>query len=565
MGPVKGPRNRGSRVLPVAAGIALAIVLVVAFATSRWRTSAPPVVASAPIATAANVVVPASIDAAPEPESRVTVRPAPAPPVAAVPPAVPPRPATIPGKIQLVGEVRDPSGQRILAMPAVLCYRTPTRSLTNSVVRGEFVVGGLDPGTMLGLECAVKGYRPETRRIQLKQGDGEQREDFVLQPLWMIDVVVRTSDGKNLARKPIDGVSGDGLRFRISEDPPPENWDESSAEARRASRRVHREPTGPFGPDVYARIAPLCDPPQFLSVDAAGHVLAATRLDAGVGRATLVIPVEALDALKSSFTCTVVGREDGAPLAKVHAFLTRKRFGSAIGGTSDATGRIRCDGLLSGSWVMILNAKDRSGVVRFFDLRPGAETDLGAIALDLPIHVRGRFVDEAGRPIQGRNVGELAHEVIVLPYSAEDPAGSNDGSGPTRLEGSSDGTFEGNQFGRERYVLKSASRPVPLSGAQRIIRTTVVDCRQGSVDDLVLTAEPAYQVTVRAEVDEAKDFGYSIFDADGVRVLAGDLAGASTGFLASGDYRLLVGPDAAHLREIPFTVGTGPLMVPVEP
>jgi len=331
----------------------------------------------------------------------------------------------------------------------------------------------------------------------------------------------------------------------------PDRWDETSAGARRARRRLHTEQQGPLPAGVFARVAPLCDPPQFLSADIAGRVLAVARIAADVHRMTLVLPIGALDPFQSSFTCTLVG-DDGSPLAGARASATRRGWSGAAG-TTDDTGRVRCVGLLSGQWMITVSAEDRARAVRFVDLPPGKELDLGTITLGASLHVRGRFVDAEGRPLVGRNIGELAHEVVVLPCSAEDPSGSGMYSGASQFVGKTDGTFEGTRFGRERYLIKS-SRTVPVSGANRVIRPTVVDCTGGSVDELIVTTDRAYPVTLRPEVDEAKDFGYAVLDASENRVERGDLVEGRTWFLPSGDYRLLVGPDPAHTKEIPFTV-----------
>jgi hypothetical protein len=212
-----------------------------------------------------------------------------------------------------------------------------------------------------------------------------------------------------------------------------------------------------------------------------------------------------------------------------------------------------------------LNCEGRAKLVRFVDLPPSAETDLGTITLDAPVHVRGRFVDPEGRPVSGRHTVELAHEIVVLPYSTEDPSGSEAWEGRTQFTGNADGTFEGDWFGRARYLLTSIGRPIPMDGGSRLIRPTVVDCTLGSVDELLITADRAFKVTVRPEVDETRDFAYSILDANGTAVHHGDLTYERTWYLPSGDYRLLVGPDGAHTREIPFTVASEPVMVPVEP
>jgi hypothetical protein len=268
--------------------------------------------------------------------------------------------------------------------------------------------------------------------------------------------------------------------------------------------------------------------------------------------------------LNSSLTCTVVG-EVGSPLAGIRAGVARRGWSAAAGSTDD-TGRVRWVGLLSGRWSLTLNVnvEGRARVVRYVELPPGKELDLGTIVLGPSLHVSGHFVDADGHLLLGRTIGELAHEILVLPYSEEDPSGSDAWSGPTQFVGRTDGTFDGTRFGRERYLLAS-SRPIPVSGANRVIRPTVVDCTQGSVDDLVVTTDRAYPVTLRPEVDEAKDFGFSILDANGTRVHRGDIVEGKTWFLPPGDYRVLVGPDPAHTKEIPFTVEAGPLLIPIEP
>ena len=93
----------------------------------------------------------------------------------------------------------------------------------------------------------------------------------------------------------------------------------------------------------------------------------------------------------------------------------------------------------------------------------------------------------------------------------------------------------------------------------------IVDFTRGSIEDLVVTTECLFPVTLWPSVDEARDLGYSILDAGGDRMRHGDLAETRTEWLPSGTYHLSVGPDREHTREIPFTIESGRLVIPVEP
>ncbi len=558
-------RSRNSVGLRLLVG-ALAIVLAVAFATSRWRTSTAstaPSIDPMPVESASNDVVPTPIESLSDAETRVSVRP-----VAAAQTSTPP--AATPRKIRLVGEVRDLSGERILAMPAVLCVRTPTQSLTYSIVRGEFVVDGLAVGPMLELECKVMGYKPKLHRFRLTRIDGEQRrDDFVLEPLWMVDVELRDSTGQDVMRSTKVSLRelrlADAFELRVSQDPQPAIWDDDTAEARRARRLVWVQPTGPLKSGVFKRIAPLCDPPAYLSVAVAGRVLASNRLEAGVDRTTLVVPVDALDALRSSFVCTVVDAESGSPIRGVAADLQRRGKSSQTMRLSGPLGQIQVGGLVCGAWMLFLRSEGRSTVIRYLELEPGLETDLGTIALEASVRIRGRFVDDTGRVLGPVKTRLMCDEISALPMPSADPKGSDQWTWSTRFQGHDDGSFEGGGFERTTYLLECPYRPVPFRGGEWRVRPTLVDCSRGSVDDVVVPVERVYRVAIHAEGDDAKDFGYSIVDGRGERRGRGDLAVESGQWLPPGDYRLLVGPDTEHLREIPFTVESAPVELKVEP
>jgi hypothetical protein len=566
---VKPERSRSSIVLRIAATISIAVILVVVFAARRWKTAETPAIESSSIPRRAEESSPEPIDSLDETASRVAVRPSrpvprPAPqPAPVAPPTVA---ASAANGIRLFGDLRDTSGRPLDTDEGVIrgCDVAGTKF---SEIRGSaYRIDGLSPGEV-GLECSAHNYRPQTLRLVLGPREVEHRLDVVFVPDWFVDVQLDTPDGRSLTRETaVRLVPGASFHFAGSKAPPPAAWISGSFEERRARRLVGDTHGSPDDETAFTRLLVLGDPPLHLSVDVRGVVLASTRLDDRVERARLVVPIDRVDSLRCAFTCVLVDGESGAPFSRNFVTLS----GVSMGGinrvqtlVADATGRIRREELLPGRYSLSLRgmgpAPDAWSArkVQRFELRDGDDLDLGTIALDPSQHAAGRFVDAKGRPVEGRGT--------IRPLSLDDGVDSASDGFDMQIGRRPSGGFLCDGLGKERYVLVANGRPWGNPKGDLLVGNALVDLSGGSVDDLVVTLAVAQQICLRPETEEATDFVYRLVNAAGVPFEHGELMRPRTYWLAPGDYSALVGPDVAHLREIPFTLGTEALTIKVEP
>jgi hypothetical protein len=421
----------------------------------------------------------------------------------------------------------------------------------------------LDAGPV-NLECKAHGYRQQLRRIALLPGESEHHEDFVLEPDWFVDVQLVTPSGRTLNRESAKEFLPEGsFHFAVSVAPPPERWTPGSSEERRGRRLVGEGFETPLMEGSFLRLTILGDPPLHLSVDVRGTVLASTRLDTRVEQASLVLPVDRFASLRGSFTCVVLDSETNTPFPRAHASLSGVGIYTPERFDADPTGRIQRGNLIPGRYALSLRAQGpvegtwSARTIRTFDVQESSETDLGTITLDPSQHVQGRFVDARGQPVAGKGT--------VRPLSLDDAVAWMPEELGMQLGERPSGGFARDGLGKERYVLVASGRPWGNPKGDLLVASVVVDLREGSIDDLVVTLEVAHPVCIRAETDEAKDFVYRLADAAGVPFVHGVLTQPRTHWLAPGNYRALVGPDAGHLREIPFTHGTEALTIKVEP
>ena len=591
---MKRTRVRVPVLLWIAAGVAIPIVVLVALARLMEQRADAPVAESTSTRTA--TMEESSPTPLESPEGSATRVAAPVPPPrrsgsvpqqTAIAPSPPPSAAA--NKIRIVGNLRDPSGRPIVTDHGTIWCRTVSGTDATEVKEGAYRLDGLEPGEV-GLESQVHGYRRQLKRFVLGPRELEHREDFVLEPNWYLDVQISTPDGRALdpgsAR---ELVTGGQLRFAVSETPPPEHWTPGSTEERRARRLVGDHFGNPIVAESFSRLMILGDPPIYLSVDVCSVVLASIRLETRVDRARLVVPLDRLASLRGSFTCVLLDKESGMPFAQGHARLSPVY--SSVGGyvderlEADPSGRIRRENLFPGRYTLSLRGERaapyvRAAVsntpvpntqgaapttwsardVRSFVLGQGEDVDLGTIELDPSQHVAGRFVDAKGQPVDGR--------ASIRPLSLDDPVdpsvlGADMEVGD--LQSDAHGGFVRNGLGKERYVLVANGKLRGNPKGDLLVGIAVVDLREGSVDDLVVTLETAQRFCIRPETEEAKDFVFRLADAAGVPFARGALAQPCNFWLAPGSYCALVGPDVAHFREIPFTLGAEAMTIKVVP
>jgi hypothetical protein len=572
---VKPSNVRIPFLLWIAAGLAVPVVVLVVLTTLMERGPEAQVAESISTAiTKTGASSPTTLDAAEGSQTRVAVppeaaarrrAPAPAPQQASV--AAAPPPAAAPGTITIVGQLRDTSDHPIDTEVGRIGYRGAHVARAAETHGSMFRLEDLEMGPA-DLQCVVHGYRRQVRKITLRPGETEHHEDFVLDPEWFVDVKLVMPSGGKVDRGLAHELLPDGqFHFTVSEAPPPKQWIAGSLDAHRAGRLVEeRSPnrvSARIKPEDFARLDIFADPPVHLALDVHGVVLASTVLDSRVDRATLVLPIDRIPFLRCSFTCVVLDRETGAPFPGAHATLYGPFHGNDVPGPIDAdpSGRIRREDLLPGRYTLSLRGESPAAgswsarTFRTFDLEPG-ETDLGTIALDASQHVRGRFVDEYGRPVAAGG--------SVRPVSMDDSM-ETIFAPELHVAAGAAGTFQRDGLAREKYALVVWGRPPDDPKGDLLGASVLVDLRDGSIDDLVVRLERAQPVRLHAESEEAKDFVYRIADARGVPLFHGQFPQQRLHWMAPGDYLALVGPDTDHLREIPFTHGTEAQTVEVAP
>ncbi len=470
------------------------------------------------------------------------------------------------GTIRVVGEVRDRQHQRIRSS-----YREPTTfvtiesesyGLTRGIPDGTFAFEDMTPGR-IQVTCKARDFRSEQRTFTLVAGETEHREDFELDPVWKLDVRVVLSDRRVLAPTESRAVLKNDLHLRVTKDPPPERWSRSWMEAHRAQGVVDSS-LGDASQGTFAVLKIQIEPPIHLSADLAGYVVASARIESQVDAITLELPMERVLALGSSFACRVVDHDTGAPIPGARARMLPVLSGVDLSLVADATGEIRGD-VPASEYLLDVHDASRSTPWQAVELLPGKLTDLGTLALDPNLALDVRFVDATGRPV--------AADAAISPTSHGQLEWTVY-SGQRHLRAGPDGRCRVENLARSEYVLRYLRVGVikdsegDVDAALRTgVRPRVVDLRRGAIPELVVALEPTQMIYLGTKPEAVKDSAYWIQTSDGALCTFGLLDDRLRHGvrLVPGAYRVLVGPDLEHAREIPFTLGNAPMTIPIEP
>jgi hypothetical protein len=161
----------------------------------------------------------------------------------------------------------------------------------------------------------------------------------------------------------------------------------------------------------------------------------------------------------------------------------------------------------------------------------------------------------------GKKVEAYMH---VLPYSESRPLGLLERHVMASTQRQPNGDFEMDGLAPGRHVIVADSNP---GDAVWWNDPVLVDLSKGSIDDLVIRVEPVTQVALHPETGEARKFAWWVVASNGIVCADGSFGwpGDAKVALGAGSFRLLVGDDPEHAREIPFTVGREATTVSVGP
>lgn len=569
---MRGELDRAKRI-GIAAALCLAMLAVVAWLV--LRAPSPSSVQARAAETRATVAE--RLDA-PELAAPQIPRPGRRAPATAVPDVAPGVPAEPPSTeddedppttatIVLVGDVTGRPGDILGGPNTMVQLQGAGKTRAVALNRGSYRIEDNEPGEY-ELLCSAPGLRYKVRSITLSREETEHREDFVLDPVWTVAIRLVTDDGRNLLDPDVklELPRESRVEVRASASPPPSIWWQQPSEQRTARRnyrwvpRLREDEEIPGDPEgaCSGRLEIYGRPPVQVSVDIRGVVLASTRLDADATKATLEIPLRSLRGVACSLRCRVVAAEADEPIPNASVSVSLYR---STGGPrrleADASGIIEQAGLLPGPCTLIFHADGRGTHVRRIQLMPSIDNDLGTIALGRELRIRGRFVDAEGRTVPS--------EACILPYPRDRPLEVLNSSMFFSAQTGTDGGFGAEALGPGEYVLLSnfLSQPTDEWWSAPVL----VDLSRGSVEDLMVPVDRPVTVSLHPAQESVRDLAWWVLAPNGIVCARGEFADGrdTTVGLGPGNFRLIVGPDSEHVREIPFTVGESPTTIPIGP
>lgn len=468
----------------------------------------------------------------------------------------------------LVGRVTGRIGETVGGPNTLVEVKGPNGVSSVPVSMGSYRIEDLDPGTF-ELRCSAPGLREEARSITIAANETEHREDFVLEPVWTVAIGLITTDGRNFLDPEVQKELPKDLEVRAvaTEALPPTVFHARSYEdrvAHRGSRYVPRvrddeviegDPEG----RCIGRIEIYRKPPVYLAIEAQGRVLGSQRLESEVGLATFTISLDALRAVPCSVKARVVAAASGRPIPGVNVQLI-PFAGRVTRVESDREGVVLARDVAPGRCTVWLEAEGRAQDRREVELLSSTENDLGTIALEDEIRLRGRFVAVDGQTARFYNA-------YVFPYSKERPLDALDTNLFFGMEKETSDGFEAFGLGPRSYLIvgdprSTEGRPDPLW-----VSPVLVDLSHGPVDEVAVPVMLATTVLLRPDADEVRDLRYWILASNGLPCAHGEFPdrGDVQLWLGAGKFRLLVGKDSSNVREMPFTVGSVTTVVQIEP
>jgi hypothetical protein len=291
-------------------------------------------------------------------------------------------------------------------------------------------------------------------------------------------------------------------------------------------------------------------------------VLATQRVDTPVEEVTFTIGLDQLKSLLAGLTFRVLDGDTEAPATEAWVSLrTAQSMERAI--HPDADGRVNFENRVPGLYEADVFMHDRVFQSVSAELQPGRVLDLGKILLAHGVAIRGRCVDSQGiarKVVPG--LTQLA-DPSVFPREPANMIFIGDADGD-------DGRFWVKNLPAGRYLVQitdpGQSFHMEVEKGWMIV-PTVVDTRQGPVEDLVLVVHRPSALVLRSISDAVDGMVYEALTLDGVSAAKGSIRGSAAEKveLAPGPYTLRLTRSGALVREVPFTLGADTLTLAVQP
>ncbi|MBL8841722.1 MAG: carboxypeptidase regulatory-like domain-containing protein [Planctomycetes bacterium] len=553
--------------------LAIPALLLLALGFALWRTVAsdgPSVVAPAtppPVPLphdAERAAVGAAADAAIVPERAL-----------ATPTSDLPTVEVVPGRALLLGFIADRAGVVVdtstlwFGEPGGRADRTPaTRS---AIEGGEYALPSL-PAAIVPFRIEAEGFATLELALDLRAG-GVLRHDFLLDRPASLTIQLVRPDGSPWSLfhvpSPTGGVAADEEARRVAwfasgagviatEALPPARYPPTSGsraerhglgEFRRADEQAPRGdkvaaiPSRAFGALETPRL------PVEVSLLFMHEVVATQRVTSAEAPVRFVIDPTQLARLFGEVRGRVIDAPTGEPLSGAAVMLNDSQS-FRQGGNSGADGRFTLPFEKPGWKTAQVEMPGRARWQRSVLVEAGVVTDLGDLAIDVGLTLRGTLVDDAGRPLGARlHAWPLDGHTLGAPFGAHHYWGVEE-----------PGKFEISGLGKGRYVIGAQGDEEPTLQARAI-----VDLTSGSPPSLPLVMMAATLVEFEPGLAPGRFVVSSLQRSDGVLELA-SLSRTDHRFqarLLPGSWCWTLHEEGRELRRVTFQVGSKPLRISI--
>ena len=467
------------------------------------------------------------------------------------------------------GYVLDETGKTPLAAAAspgvTFTDALGNRQVTRAGADGSWSISGLESGRWY-LSAFARERVAKEAVLDLTPDAPRVRQDFLLEPQPTVKVKLLATDGRPF-RKALPEQQGNLWLMQMvavaTREPPGERYEGVIGSLNNRFGVGSMWFNGSMGvelPEEYWGVVRLWeDPPLHVSLVLYHDVLETQPVAPGQQEVTFLLDPETIDAHLGGVELALVDADTGAAIVGAMVDLSGRGMASPRPFT-DEDGRVRIDGQCPGLYTLWVHAPGKASLRREVDVPRGRVADLGTLALEQGVPIRGRAIDPAGNGV--------AVEISICALPAP---GALPDFGNQRFGGSADGSFEIPLLGPGTWLLQvkdSARGRLQGNAAELMAPNLIVDTRGGPVEDLLVHLQPVSAVVVRWTGERGDDLRARVFDERGLlRQTSGFYSAAPTRIdLLGGTWRLDVTDGSGRtLATTSFVLGDEPVVLELGP
>lgn len=406
----------------------------------------------------------------------------------------------------LVGRVIDDHGQPVDDASIYLRQPDEPRGVSAAFRPGRgYAIAGLDPGTW-SLSCRADGCKPYTADVEVKDTP-LQVFDVELQRAHVVRVAFVDENGEPAGKRWGEEKLFVGWRMSVvaTVEPPPDSFpmSELSTVLGVGVGEWHDRLGGTELPERFAGVLQIGEPgPVWVSAVLRQEVVGKALVPPEQTDLDLVVDTATLKSKLATVRARLVAAETGAPLTEARFSVSDRQSGGA-GTPPDADGNIVLENQIPGIVEIGVRAVGREGYQRQVRLLPGADLDLGVLAIEPQHQVSGVVLDPEGQPLGG-----VSLKWFRLDRIAADVPMSNGFS----ARSDTNGAFKLFGVGAGRYLVRATH--------DRGVAHVVVDTSAGDVDDFQIHLQRPVNVTIVNQVPSTAIYLVRIEDASGQPLLS---------------------------------------------